>query len=248
MTAGEAVRVPELGPLLGRLVVPAGTANPGAAPWVVLDDIRYQLVTTVLEHAGEAREWGGEAERGLALTPLNRAALLGAWDRAVSGAAQRVVREIDARLAAAAHQSRMPLRRLRDCQVTPIETRAITARLGEGAGPFLQSLDALEVALASLRRGETAPAAFAAWENALHTTARRLEAAWLALEEAVRREETGWAVEWDRVRCWRRPAWPVWSLGGLLFGAATWLGLVIGGYLPVPGFLRPFAEAWWGRF
>jgi hypothetical protein len=32
-----------------------------------------------------------------------------------------------------------------------------------------------------------------------------------------------------------------------VFAAASWLGLVLGGFLKVPGWLLPFAEFWWTR-
>jgi hypothetical protein len=35
---------------------------------------------------------------------------------------------------------------------------------------------------------------------------------------------------------------------GVLLGGVTWLGLVFGGYLPVPGWLQGVAEAVWARF
>ena len=80
------------------------------------------------------------------------------------------------------------------------------------------------------------------------TTARRLEAAWLALEEALGREWRDWAVEVEEVRAWRRPLWPLVAIGSALFLIAGYLGLVLGGYLPVPGPLRGIAEAIWARW
>src|SRR5438105_2362623 len=52
------LRVPELAPSLGRVVVPRRVAE----PWVPIDDIREALATPVLELADEERRWGPEIE------------------------------------------------------------------------------------------------------------------------------------------------------------------------------------------
>ncbi len=63
-----------------------------------------------------------------------------------------------------------------------------TARLDAGSGPFREAFDRLEETghAARAARGE-GPAADA-WGAALTTVARRLESAWLALEEALASE------------------------------------------------------------
>ena len=45
------LRVPELAPSLGRIIVPRRLLD----PWVPLDDIREELATRVLELGGEGR-------------------------------------------------------------------------------------------------------------------------------------------------------------------------------------------------
>ncbi|HXM38926.1 MAG TPA: hypothetical protein VN908_09770, partial [Gemmatimonadales bacterium] len=45
------LRVPELAPSLGRIIVPRRQES----PWVPLDDIREELATRVLELGGEGR-------------------------------------------------------------------------------------------------------------------------------------------------------------------------------------------------
>lgn len=238
------VRVPELGPSLGRMVASAST--PSDLDWISLDEIRWALVTTVLEMAGEAREWSASADRDLVLGALGRASWLEAWERALSAAVERVVLELDARLTEAAVESRLPRRLLRGWLVTPADRRAIAGRLGGGAAPFLAALDSLEEAVSPLRGAHALdPAAHEAWQRALTTVARRLESAWLALQQATAQEWAGWVSEVERVRAWRRPLWSLWLIGAALFGVATYLGLVLGGYLPLPGFLKGFASAWW---
>ncbi|MDH5283303.1 MAG: hypothetical protein OEW80_05420, partial [Gemmatimonadota bacterium] len=86
------------------------------------------------------------------------------------------------------------------------------------------------------------------WEEALLRAARRQEAAWLALEGALAAEWKLWGREVEAVRGWRRPLWPLVGIGAVLFTLAGWVGLVLGGYLPVPEILRPAAEWVWARW
>jgi hypothetical protein len=83
-----------------------------------------------------------------------------------------------------------------------------------------------------------------AWLNALRTAARRLEASWLLLEDRVEGELGRFDAVLDRVARWRKPWLPVLLTGGAALGLAVWLGLVLGGYLPAPGFLASLVAAW----
>jgi hypothetical protein len=224
---------------------PVAGSSSGAVP---LDDIRYDLVTAVFELAGEAREWCTGADRDLALAALNRAAWLHAWERAVGVAAERVAAQVDRALQETAWEVRMPRRRARLLVLSPGERRAIAGRLGAGGGPLLASLDALEEAIPPLRTTASPdPAAHEAWQRALTTAARRLEAAWLVLEDAAAREWAAWSGEVEQLRTWRRPLWPVAVAGALILATATWMGLILGGYLDAPAFFQGIAEAWWRR-
>ena len=80
------LRVPELAPSLGRLVVPRRQTE----PWVPLDDIREELATRIIELAGEARGAAAREEREQVLEALGRRAWLVAWERAVRRSAERV--------------------------------------------------------------------------------------------------------------------------------------------------------------
>ena len=75
------------------------------------------------------------------------------------------------------------------------------------------------------------------WQDALRTSARRLEGAWLALEDAAELESVRWEVAVREVAQWRRAMWPVWVTGLVAMGAAVWLGLVFGGYVASPEWL-----------
>ena len=77
----------------------------------------------------------------------------------------------------------------------------------------------------------------AEWQEAIRTVARRLEAAWLALEAAVVDERRRWTGELDALASWRAPLWPLFALWTPLAAALVWLGLVLGGYLPAPAWL-----------
>lgn len=232
------LRIPELGPFLGKLITGTGR-TPGN---VRLDDIRTRLVTRIIEAAGEARRLSANEERGPAVAALGREAWLAAWDEAVGALAALLVARYDAQLAAEARAVRMPRRLRRRVALDDGERRSVTARLGSSGAILIQALDAVE------RRGAAALAATAlqrgdltAWQESLKTAARRLEAAWLALEDAVEAEAARWSEVADRVAQWRKPLWPVWVLGVLGLVLAAWVGLMYGGYLPAPEWL---VELW----
>jgi hypothetical protein len=237
--ATDAWAVPELGPSLGRMVVPAaeGAEGPLGAR---LDDIRLRLVTGVFDLAGAARSFALARDPDGATGSLSRVALLGLFEKAVTAAAERIAVTVNAQLQSAAAESRYPAGRLRRLLVTPEDTRAIAARLGSGGAGFVDALDVMEQAA----RARTAPRE---WQVALLAAGRRLESAWLALEAGAEAEQRHWHAEVMRVRAWRRPAWPLWTVTLLLLAAAAYLGLLVGGYLPVPGPLAGFTEWWWAR-
>ena len=225
------LRVPELAPSLGRIIVPRRLFD----PWVPVDDIREELATRVLELGGEgrtaaAREGDGQA-RARVLEVTGRRAWAAAWDHAVRRAGARVAEALDAEITRTARQVRMPRRRMRRHLLSNAEKRAIVARLGTGGGTFVAALDDLEAAAA--RAGD----AYALWQEALRTVARRLEAAWLALEAEVDAERERWTPEIDLLAAWRPSLWPV-IIGWLPLGVLlVWLGLILSGYVPAPAWL-----------
>ena len=240
--------VPELGPALGRLAdPPAIPADPGVLG-VVLEDIRLELVSGIFDTAGAARSFMEAGDRPGAIASLGRVAWLDRWERAVAACAQRVADVVNSRLRAAATESRLPERRLVSLLLSAEDIRAIGSRLGSGGAGFVSALDALEqtvpAAAASGARGQMGQED---WQVALATAARRLESAWLALEETARREQERWGRDIQRVRVWRRPTGPLWAGTILIFLVLGYLGLVLGGYLPVPSLLHGVAEFWWSR-
>jgi hypothetical protein len=238
--------VPELGPSLGRLVDPPAAAR--GALRVSFEDIRIGLVTGVFDLAAAGRSFATGGDHASAVASLGRVAWLGLWEHAVETAASRIAGEANAGLRVAAEESRFPRRRLERLALTDDDARAIGARIGSGGVQFVAALDQLELAVHTTgsARGRRAAGA-QAWQSALAAAARRLESAWLALEAAALREQERWAREIARVRAWRRPTWPLWLLTAVVAGAAAYLGLVLGGYLPVPPPLEGLAAFWWAR-
>ena len=238
------LRVPELAPSLGRIIVPRRQHE----PWVPLDDIREELATRVLELGGEGRSAAArEDEKGTAagsdararvLETTGRRAWAAAWDHAVRRAASRVADALDAELTRTAQRVRLPRRRLGRLLLNNAEKRALAARLGTGGGTFVAALDELEAAAARAAQASVLEKdAHADWQDALRTVARRLEAAWLALEDEVKEERARWQPEIDQLATWRPKVWPVivgWIPVAVLL---VWLGLVLGGYLPAPAWL-----------
>src|SRR5947199_4755617 len=138
------LRVPELAPSLGRIIVPRRLLD----PWVPLEDIREELATRVLELGGEgraaaAREAEGTVDRARVLEVTGRRAWAAAWDHAVRRAGTRVAEALDAEITRTARQVRLPRRGLRRHLLTNAEKRAIVARLGTGGGPIVAAHDVL---------------------------------------------------------------------------------------------------------
>lgn len=235
--------VPELGPALGRLTArPAAPAGAG----IPLDDLRLQLVTAVFEHAAAARAFGDDP--AAAASALNRAAWLGAWEDTVAAVAARLGEHIDRQLEAAATESRLPRQQRERLPLGESDRRAIAGRLGAGSLPFLRSLDALERTIpAASAAGSRGAAGLEEWRDALLAVARRLESAWIALEDAAAHEPAVWSPAIQQVRAWRRPTWPVWTVTALVVLVAAYVGLVLGGFLPAVGPVGELAKAWWYR-
>src|SRR5256886_13586296 len=141
------LRVPELAPSLGRAPVPARLGD----PWAPLDGIREELATRVLGRGGEARAAAVREGRERVLGAVSRRAWLGAWERAVRRAAERVARALDGEIERAGQQVRMARRRWRRRLLSGPEKRAIAARLATGGEPFVAALDVLEQTAARAR-------------------------------------------------------------------------------------------------
>ncbi len=237
------LRIPELGPSLGKLVTGTGRTPGGLR----LDDVRYRLVTRILECAGEGRRLAAREERNAAIAAVGRTAWLEAWEEAVAGAAERLTERVTARLDGEAEAVRMPKRLRRWVELDAAESRALTARLGSAGATLVPALDALQSqADRAVRATALERDAVEAWQEALRTAARRMEAAWFALEDAVDAEAVRWEAVADDIGRWRRSLWPVVLVGLLGLAGAVWLGLVLGGYLPSPSWLTSLWQSAFG--
>jgi hypothetical protein len=206
-----------------------------AEPWVPLDDIREELATRIIELGGQARGAAAREKRELVLDALGRRAWLGAWEGAVRRAAERVAQALDHAITAAAHQARMPRARWRRRLLSGGERRAIGARLGSGAERFVAALDALDAAAGrALEASVLDKDAHVEWQDALRAAARRLEAAWLSLEDELAAEARRWAPEVEAVARWRPSLWPVAAFWTPIALVSIWLSLLLGGYVRAP--------------
>src|SRR5256886_16819226 len=104
----------------------------------------------------------------------------------------------------------MPHGRWRRRLLSTPEKRAVTARLATGGEPFVAALDALDAVAARVRDASVLDkAAHAEWQEALRGAARRLEAAWLALEAGAAGKGRRWEppIAAPERRASRREAW-----------------------------------------
>ena len=241
-----AIEIPELGPSLGRLALPTGWETTVRGRRVSLDEIRLELATAIFDLAADARSWSSAGDREAAVDTLGRSAWLGAWEIAVRSAGERLTAEIDARIRAAAEESKLPRRHRQKLLLTEPERRAVLARLGGGGVALVVGLEALDRAGHRVRAaGVLDREAGERWRDSLTTAARKLEASWLELELAADREWEHWTPLIESARNWRRPRWVLWAISAAVLGMAVYVGLVVGGYLQGPPFLDAFAAWWW---
>lgn len=232
------LRIPELGPSLGKLITGSG----GAVDGMSLEPFRRQLATKIIELAGEARRLAANDERAAALATLGRDAWLAVWNETCAAVADELVDRIETHLEAEARAVRMPERRRLQLMLDAAERRALAARLGSAGADFIPVLDGLEATSAALMAATALEReTLARWQAELAQAARSLEAAWLAMEMGVGEEIRRWRAVFDEVASWRKPLWPVVVVGTIALAAAVWLGLILGGVLRPPAWL---AQVW----
>lgn len=228
------LRIPELGPHLGKVITGTGREPGGLS----LDGIRYRLATRVIDAAGEARRLAQRDERRAAVAALGRELWIEAWEEAVKSVGALLADRATEWIEQEARVVRMPRRLRRRRLPTADDRRALTARLGAAGAVMVRAVEAIEttavnaVQATALERGE-----MDAWRDALCAAARRLDEAWLRLEEAVVEESARWEHRALLVTSWRKPLWPVVVVGIPALAAAAWLGLIFGGYLAAPAWL-----------
>lgn len=245
MVAGAAaIGIPQLGPSLGRVVTGRPPGRQEAVHWFPLADLRVAMVHRIFEAEAEARSWVSTGDHTAAVDALGRATWVSAWEQAVHAAAERAGEEVSRRIRLAAMESRMPDRLVTRILPTTEEVHVTATRFGSSGAEFVEALDELESAGAAVKATPSAAAA-SRWSDALLRVARRLEAAWIAFESAVEREWTIWSPEVEAARRWRRVRWPLWLITASALLLATWLGLVLGGFLPYPEWFAPVVDGFW---
>jgi hypothetical protein len=228
------IRVPELGPALGKVLTGTGR---GHGP-LTLDRFRLDLVGRLFEAAGEARRLAAAGERDGAIAAIDAPVWQDAWEKTAGGIAAVLVERVNQRLEAEARAVRMPRRLVRRIPLDPAEVRGVSSRLGAAGAGLVPALDEVHARGAQLRTASVPEReALDRWHTALITAAGRTEAAWLALEDAIEAELGRWEQVAATVARWRRPWWPVVVVGGPALALALWLGLVLGGYLAAPNWL-----------
>ncbi len=228
------LRVPELGPSLGRLL--SVSAGSGTERW--LDPVRYKLGTRIIECGGEARRLAASGERSATLAAIGTEIWKQTWDEAVGSATELLVERSDAHLEDEAVAVGMGRRHRARLRFSPQERRALMARLGSTGADLITVLDELEEhAERALTATGLEPEIVRDWQDTLGVAARKLESAWLALEQAVSDEVAQRMRIADQVANWRKPVWPVLTVAAFVVPVAAWFGLVLGGFLAAPGWL-----------
>ena len=132
----------------------------------------------------------------------------------------------------------MPARLRCKMNIDEVERRAIGARLGSAGADLIPALDDIERHRSGLLEATaTERAALDAWQRAQLTAARRLEEAWMLLEEGVAKELDAWKAVGDEISRWRKSLWPVYLVGTAGASVAVWAGLMWGGVLNTPAWL-----------
>lgn len=222
------MNIPELGPLLGTLVEPADSGPDDGALGVV----RLSLVGALFERAGAARRLMAAGDEAGARTALGPAVWMQIWEDAAERSAGVLTARIEGWIRQSSAYSRYPRKRVAAELPSAEDRRVLAARLSaagiglESAAPVLDSPGA-------------------AWEEAHRRMAGELEQSWHRLVRTADDELAFWEGKSHAIRAWRRPWWPLLLGGTAALALSTWTGLMLGGYLPVPGILRPAAEWVW---
>lgn len=156
---------------------------------------------------------------------------LAPWTQVTETVAAQVVDSLRVRAAAAAAASHAPERVARIAHLGDDDVRIVQARIASTGIP-------LEQAVAALPAG-------AAFDRAFPAVGGAVEESWLGLERMVATVVGEWAPHIATVATWRRPTTPLWIGTAVALTGAILLGLVVGGYLPAPGWFQPVVAWWW---
>lgn len=153
---------------------------------------------------------------------------LTAWEAAMAALRDAVLAEAREALEAAAGHARYPEARLRTLLPD-----------AEQADILWQRLLAEGMAVERLGAAGASP-------EAMRARAAALEAAWDGAVGVATAERQRWASLAARVAAWRRPWWPVLTVGGVLLLLTAVVSAWLGGQLPAPAWFTPVAQWFWG--
>ncbi len=229
MTDGPRIRLPEIGPYLGRL---GDATRRFDDPHVGLDEVRLATVSELFERAHAARGFLLIGDLAGARAALDRIEWLGVWRSAASKVADLTIASIGARIERAQRLSGCP-NRLASRRLPGPEDREVLGAKLEAAGIPLER---------QVARGFPSDDR---WPEAVRQSAVALEDSWEQLEVVVREALRAAEPDVDAIARWRPSPLP-WQIGfGILAAIAGWLGLTLGGFLPLPGWLDGLHRWFW---
>ncbi|MEE8250852.1 MAG: hypothetical protein V3R24_03845 [Gemmatimonadales bacterium] len=232
------IRVPELGPSLGKMV----SAEVRSGGRIAFDGLRLRIVTKLFESAGDARRLAAAGERRAAVSALGRETWLNVWDQAVSDVVDAVVQHVSHDIETAANEARMPQRRRGELALSDYDKHVLKSRLGSTGASLVGAVNDLDEAVGIVENATVDQRdALERWQRAVVQCARRLAESWERLEEMTSAELVHWRELASKVSRWRRSVTPVVIVVVVGEAVAIWLGLVLGGYLEAPAW---FSALW----
>ena len=228
------IRVPELGPSLGKLMSGIGRKE----DTLQLDAIRYKLATRIVAMAGEARRLATNEERAAALAAVGRANWEHAWDETVKAVTEQLVFTVSRHLENEARAVRLTRRQRAKLAFSRQQQLALRARLACTGADLIPVLDQLEErAVFAMDATGLEREAVENWQNSLKHASRRLEASWLALEDVIEEEMKRARERADQISEWRKPLWPAVVTAVVVISIVGWIGLVLGGFFEAPSWM-----------
>jgi hypothetical protein len=221
--------LPEIGPYLGRLTE---VTRRFADPAVGLDQIRLDLVSELFERGQAARSFLLVDDLQGAQASLDRASWLALWRKTALAVTDRTFAVITERFEEARRTSRCPQRVARRVAPTA-EDREIIAAKFDAAGLPLEGL---------LQRG---PVDTAQWVEQVRQCAVALDDSWEELERLVQSELAAAKSRFAPIARWQPSMVPIWAAVAVVAAIGAWVGAVLGGFLPRPGWLDPLHGWFW---
>ncbi|MCH9014431.1 MAG: hypothetical protein IH877_01925 [Gemmatimonadetes bacterium] len=232
------IRIPELGPSLGRMVSGTDRRMDG----IPLHEVRLRAVTRLFEHAGEARRLASNGERHSAITSLGRETWSSVWDQTVGEVTELALRQVSEEMESVAREARVPGRVLRRFLPSDHDRNVLRARLGSGGAPLVSALGALDQFAAQMEEATVDQRdALKNWQEALQRAGRRFAESCETMERTLDSELARLRAVTSSLATWKRSLTPVVAFFLIGEALAVWLGLVMGGFIDSPGW---FSRVW----